>query len=77
MTLSPQITTRMIEVLDAILADVDQSPGMAPDDLSSLKQLLLLRMADLEAQPEDGFVVSADTAPRRRGTISGVDLTDR
>jgi hypothetical protein len=47
---------------------LDHAPGMAPDDLSSLKQLLLLRMTDLEAEREG---ICASHRPTRTASTSG------
>ena len=48
----PTTTTRLIEVLRATLLEVEQSAGVSADDPAfiALKQILLLRIADLELQ---------------------------
>lgn len=52
MAVRSQVTERLIEVLHTTIAEVEQTSGVAFDDpsLATLKQILLLRIADLEAE---------------------------
>jgi hypothetical protein len=52
MSAHSQVTARLIEVLRTTIAEVEQQCGLAPDDpsLATLKKILLVKVADLEAQ---------------------------
>lgn len=62
MSANSQVDARLIEALRATIVEVEQQSGVAPDDpsLVALKQILLLKIADLEAQ-RAAESVNADT----------------